>query len=669
MSSAARSIETSCGARLARATGILAGRLARLLSRLSDQPNETMEQGSSFLWSSFEAVANGESLEACGNSLLDPHREPAEPIDRLVDRFHFTRLDIELLLLATMADVHEGYSAVLRSLHPRGESRPTAGLAAQLLFPGNRGRERCRQALEQSAAFLSGAVLLTRDAALFDRSLVPAEDLWAGLHGIDLWPADLTPIPSAGVTDGLERWLSSPPARRAIDSLRSRATCTVTVTGDDSVGVFHRAVALVNKAGLRPAPLAVPATPDRKWCRLLGVHCVLRDAVPVLKLSPADGPAAAEDAGAIAFPGGLVVAGTASPGFFARNRPLISVPMEPLAFLDRRVMWSALVPSLADSADHLAARYPLEPHRVAETARDLSLLQDVERRPLRLADVGQSLRSRAHRSLNAGVKLIRPQASWEDLVLPPDLKAQLLEAVDRLNLQSCVLDDWGFLAHRSGSRGVRLLFAGPPGTGKTLSAEVVAHALDSDLLVVDVSRVVSKWVGETEKNLSAVFDIAEDSQSVLLFDEADALFSKRTEVSDAHARYANLETAYLLQRLERFEGLAILATNLRQNIDAAFVRRLEFVIEYTEPDRDQRSQLWKRHVPAGAPIASDVNYNELAALYPVVGGVIRNAAVAAAFRAAAEGMPLGRDHFIHAIRREYEKAGKAFPGRPAGIRT
>src|SRR6202012_3361561 len=142
---------------------------------------------------------------------------------------------------------------------------------------------------------------------------------------------------------------------------------------------------------------------------------------PVLNLPSADGPSAAEDAGMIAFPGSLVVAGTASPGFFARNRPLISVPMEPLGFLDRRIMWSALVPSLADSADHLAARYPLEPHRVAETARDLILLQDLERRPPGVADVAQSLRSRAHRSLNAGVKLIRPRASWEDLVLPPDL--------------------------------------------------------------------------------------------------------------------------------------------------------------------------------------------------------------------------------------------------------
>jgi SpoVK/Ycf46/Vps4 family AAA+-type ATPase len=255
------------------------------------------------------------------------------------------------------------------------------------------------------------------------------------------------------------------------------------------------------------------------------------------------------------------------------------------------------------------------------------------------------------------------------LVLPPDLIAQLHEAVDRLVLQFRVLDDWGFLRNRSGSRGVRLLFAGPPGTGKTLSAEVLANALDCHLLVVDVSRVVSKWVGETEKNLAAVFDAAESTQAVLLFDEADALFAKRTEVSDAHDRYANLETAYLLQRLERFEGLAILATNLRQNIDAAFVRRLEFVLPFSEPDREQRVALWKRHVPADAPADRNLNYRELAALYPVVGGVIRNAAVAAAFRAAADGGVLRREHFIHAIRREYEKAGKAFPGLPAGMRT
>ena len=212
-----------------------------------------------------------------------------------------------------------------------------------------------------------------------------------------------------------------------------------------------------------------------------------------------------------------------------------------------------------------------------------------------------------------------------------------------------------------------MLFSGAPGTGKTLSAEVMAHALNADLLVVDLSRVVSKWIGETEKNLSGVFDSAERAQAVLFFDEADALFGKRTEVSDAHDRYANLETAYLLQRLERFDGLAILATNLKQNIDGAFMRRLEFAIEFNEPDREQRQRLWRTHIPAAAPLAADVNLSELAALYPVTGGVVRNAAVSAAFLAATDGTDITRHHLVRAVRREYEKAGKAFPGVPAGM--
>jgi SpoVK/Ycf46/Vps4 family AAA+-type ATPase len=209
-----------------------------------------------------------------------------------------------------------------------------------------------------------------------------------------------------------------------------------------------------------------------------------------------------------------------------------------------------------------------------------------------------------------------------------------------------------------------MLLAGPPGTGKSLAAEVLGHALGADLLVVDIARILSKWIGETEQRLAGVFDAAERSQSVLLFDEADALFGKRTEISDAHDRYANLETAYLLQRLERFEGLAILATNLRHNIDAAFTRRLEFVVEFDEPGPQEREALWLTHIPDDAPVASDLDYAELAARYPVVGGVIRNAAVAAAFLAAADGAPISREHALRALEREYEKHGRAFPGRP-----
>lgn len=665
MSSAVLMASATCGQRLAQAVGILAGRLARLLAQLSPEPDPTSAQSQSFLWSSFEAIANGAPLELWSGAALSARPDGDHPIDRLATRFKLSDVEIELLLLAGMADEHEGYSAVLRSLHPRGESRPSVGLAAQLLFAD---RDACRQVVEQGPLLRYGIVRLTGDAPLFDRSLTLADALWPALRDTDVWPLELTPLTVNAGSEGLERWLFTAPAQRALKALSTDEMCTVAVIGDDPTGAFHRALALATAAGCRTAPIAAPPATDGNWHRLLAVHAALRHAVPVLRLAVAEGPSASEDLGSIAFPGSLIIAGATSPGIFARGRALLPVPMEPLVFIDRRRVWAALVPALADSADQLASRFPLEPHRVADTARDLEFVAALEKRAPTIADAADSVRSRAQRSLSAGIKLIRPRADWDQLVLEKSLMAQLQEAVDRLMLQSCVLDDWGFLANRAGARGVRLLFAGPPGTGKTLSAEVLAHALDADLLVVDVSRVVSKWVGETEKNLAAVFDAAENSQAVLLFDEADALFSKRTEVSDAHDRYANLETAYLLQRLERFEGLAILATNLRQNIDAAFVRRLEFVLEFNEPDREQRALLWKRHVPAGAPVDTDLNHHELASLYPVVGGVIRNAAVAAAFRAAAEGMPLCRDHFIHAIQREYEKTGKAFPGIPAGMR-
>jgi SpoVK/Ycf46/Vps4 family AAA+-type ATPase len=306
---------------------------------------------------------------------------------------------------------------------------------------------------------------------------------------------------------------------------------------------------------------------------------------------------------------------------------------------------------------------------VHEVVADVRTRAALENRPLDASDVAAGVRARANLALTSGVRIIHPAACWDRLVLPDERRRQLSEALDRLLHQARVLDDWGFLAGRPGSRGVRMLFAGPPGTGKTLAAEVLAHTLQVDLLVVDLARITSKWIGETEKNLADVFDAAERTQAVLLFDEADALFGKRTEVSDAHDRYANLETAYLLSRLERFEGLAVLSTNLRDNIDAAFTRRLEFVVEFDEPTERDREALWRTHLPENAPLDEDVHLGELASLYPIVGGHIRNASVAAGFLASAANAPITRADLVRAVQREYEKAGRAFPGAPAGTVT
>jgi SpoVK/Ycf46/Vps4 family AAA+-type ATPase len=263
-----------------------------------------------------------------------------------------------------------------------------------------------------------------------------------------------------------------------------------------------------------------------------------------------------------------------------------------------------------------------------------------------------------------GAVIVHPAATFEDLVVSEDVMSQLLEAASRLAHRQTVLERWGFLAGRPGREGLRLLFHGPPGTGKTLAGEVLAGALGRDLLIVDLSRIVSKWVGETEKNLAAIFESAERTGSALLFDEADALFGRRTEVGDARDRYANLETAYLLSRMERFEGLVVLATNLRQNLDGAFARRLDFIVGFPPPDARQRARLWRRLLPPDAPLDPAVDLGRLAALYAIPGGLIRSAAVSAGYLAAADGAVITTSHLVHAIRREYVKAGQHFPGEP-----
>jgi SpoVK/Ycf46/Vps4 family AAA+-type ATPase len=221
-----------------------------------------------------------------------------------------------------------------------------------------------------------------------------------------------------------------------------------------------------------------------------------------------------------------------------------------------------------------------------------------------------------------------------------------------------VLHTWGFGSRLGYGTGLGVLFSGPPGTGKTMAAEVLAHELDVDLYKIDLSGVVSKYIGETEKNLARIFAEASSGNAILFFDEADALFGKRTEVSDAHDRYANIETSYLLQRIEEYEGVVVLATNLRQNIDEAFTRRIRFVVEFPFPEADDRRRIWQTLFPPGAPLSADVDLVRLAREFAVTGANIKNIVLHAAFLAAAEGTDIGRPHILRGTRREFEKIGK-----------
>jgi hypothetical protein len=269
--------------------------------------------------------------------------------------------------------------------------------------------------------------------------------------------------------------------------------------------------------------------------------------------------------------------------------------------------------------------------------------------------LGPAVRRLAGGHLDGVAVRVRPRRTWADLVLPADDTRQLRELAVRHRGRGRVYGEWGFPALPSA--GIVALFAGPSGTGKTLAAEVVAGDLGLDLYKVDLSAVVSKYIGETEKNLERIFGAAAAGDLVLFFDEADALFGKRSEVSDAHDRYANIEVAYLLQRLETHDGLVVLATNLQRNIDPAFLRRISVAVDFVLPEQPERRAIWACSFPAAAPV-TDLDLDFLARQFKVSGGVIHNAVLGAAFLAAAQDSAISMSHVVLAMKREYQKLGR-----------
>jgi SpoVK/Ycf46/Vps4 family AAA+-type ATPase len=250
---------------------------------------------------------------------------------------------------------------------------------------------------------------------------------------------------------------------------------------------------------------------------------------------------------------------------------------------------------------------------------------------------------------------IRPRRRWEDLVLSAERMTQVREVVVRVRHRSKVYEDWGFRAVPSA--GVLALFSGPSGTGKTMSAEIIAGELGLDVFKLDLSAVVSKYIGETEKNLDQIFDAAGTGNVVLFFDEADSLFGKRSEVKDARDRYANIEVSYLLQRLERYDGVVVLATNFEKNVDEAFLRRIHVRIEFVVPAIEERRSIWERNLPMTAPLG-DVDLDFLSTRFEMSGGAIRNASVHAAFIAAAAGTPITMECAVRGVAREFRKLGR-----------
>jgi len=309
----------------------------------------------------------------------------------------------------------------------------------------------------------------------------------------------------------------------------------------------------------------------------------------------------------------------------------------------------------------LTANFDLTGGQIARAVRQAeqqARIIDPAERKLTLPGLVKASRRQSQPALGKLALKIEPHYTWEDIVLPEDTLLQLREICQRITHRHKVFGEWGFQEKLSLGKGINALFAGPSGTGKTMAAEIIANELQVDLYKIDLSGVVSKYIGETEKNLDRIFTAAEHANAILFFDEADALFGKRSEVRDSHDRYANIEISYLLQKMEQYQGLAILATNLRQNLDEAFTRRLAFTVHFPFPDAESRIDIWQKIWPQQTPLADDADLDSLARDYKFSGGNIKNIALAAAFLAAEDGDQVTMNHLHKALRREYQKMGK-----------
>lgn len=309
----------------------------------------------------------------------------------------------------------------------------------------------------------------------------------------------------------------------------------------------------------------------------------------------------------------------------------------------------------------IATRFRFTPRQIVEsiqTADSLARWRDPATPQVKVQDVYDACRYHSNRTLSTLAHKITPRVGWDDIVLPADRLTQLREICNHMKYRHQVFGDWGFDRKLVSSKGLMALFAGPSGTGKTMAAEIIAGELGLDLYKIDLSSVISKFIGETEKNLGRIFDEAESANAVLFFDEADALFGRRSEVKDSHDRYANIEVGYLLQRIEEYEGVAILATNFRRNMDEAFVRRLQFTVDFALPDEADRFRMWQRVLPEQTPRDAALDLALLARRFDLSGGNIRNIALAAAFLAADGADIVRMTHLIAATQREYQKMGK-----------
>ncbi|QFR00436.1 ATP-binding protein [Streptomyces phaeolivaceus] len=601
--------------------------------------------------------------------LPDPESAPYGPLELLAGRLGLTELDARILLIALAPDLDRSYEQLYGYLNDDvSRRRATVGLALDLCgLPVHLAQARARFLPSAPLSALGLLTIEDPERPFLGRALRVPDRLVAHLLGDDTLDAALV---------GQVRPLASPGAFASpsveddggftarLAARLTAAPVTVHLREHREGDGLMRATAALHTARIEALHFTPPEAADDLAALLprLLREARLRDcAVVVSPVPEKPGPLfralTAADVSVL-----FVGAQPYDPQWCDRDPLVLDVPRPPAGAV---AAWAAALGRGADGPGFdlaaTVAPYRLGGDRIERAARAAVDLAAFDGTEVTAAHLRLAARLQSASGLERHARRIRPDVGWGDLVLPDKPLAELRELALRARHRDRVLGDWRLSAGGGRGHGVLGLFAGESGTGKTLSAEVVAAELGLDLYVVQLSSIVDKYVGETEKNLERIFTEADRTDAVLLFDEADAVFGKRSEVKDSHDKYANMESAYLLQRLESFDGIALLTTNLRANIDEAFTRRLDLVVDFPFPDTAQRLALW-RHSLAAVPRADDIDPAAVARDFELAGGSIRSAVVTAAYAAAGRGGPVTTADLREGAEREYRKAGRLVPG-------
>ncbi|MEN0128296.1 MAG: ATP-binding protein [Brevundimonas sp.] len=574
----------------------------------------------------------------------------------LAAEFDLDDLDVELFLVALACEVDARFEQLFGYLNDDVTRRRPSAAVALALCGAPLASSDARRRLEHGPLVTGGLLVLEEpDRPLPGRPLRVPDRVVAHVLGSD--DADLA-LRDVLLPEDELAWADPAALAGALGRgarlvyLREPPTGSGRVLASRALRVCGRGVLILDGAAL----VALPDAEDVahvavREARLTGSGLVVTG---IEQLAPQ--PRVARPLLEAEAP--VLVVGTAAwdPAWSLLPPLLLDVPRSTVA--ERAALWSAMLDGAGDLDTTTAtAPFRLRPEQVtraAIAARQQASLDG----ELTLDHVRLGARAENSSALERLARRIDPAVGWDDLVLPTHVLVALEEIAMRARHRERVLGDWRMRPGGGRGSGVAALFAGDSGTGKTMSAEVVAHELGLELYVVDLATVVDKYIGETEKNLERIFEGAAGVNAVLLFDEADAVFGRRSEVKDAHDRYANIESAYLLQRMETFDGLVILATNLRANIDDAFIRRLDVVVDFALPDAHHRLALWDRCLGTLLPREPDLDLRFCADAFELAGGAIRSAAVTAAYLAADDGGAVGMRHVVLAVYREYRKLGR-----------